>query len=145
MSLPDGASWIYNERGNKAGVRLPDGRQISRAEGEKLGARESGYKGPRHERNETARRRDYFDKMTPDKRQGFEQRLSEARRVAKAEGRRFDRRTLERDYWRMHQAGKDARADPAALARLQKAALVVARQTKGSDTSWRFSKGGDTP
>lgn len=152
MSIPTGAKWIYDQ-GKKIGVRLSSGKTVSRSEGEKLGARQSGYKNVSAERKASEKRRDFFSKSENRSDGRLGKLIDRARKQAKAEGRRFDKRTVETAYWRAHTAGtiyKDAasqggQVEADALKELQDAMSALARITQGPSASYAFAKGAGTP
>lgn len=103
MSIPRGAKWVY-EAGRKVGVILSDGRQVSRGEGERLGARESGYKNPSQERKNVAERKGFLKDN-----ERFEAFRKRAVAHAKATGKKVDPRKIEAAYWRLHVSGSNFR------------------------------------
>jgi hypothetical protein len=143
MALPSGAKWIYDGK-LKIGVRLSGGSVVRRGEGEKLGARESGYKNPGRERADTAKRNDFL--MVS---KSYAQYVRRARRTSKATKTRFDQRELKVAYWRAHRAGLNYQASKGRLnereirMELQRAMTALGRLAGNADFTW--PKGGDTP
>jgi len=143
MSLPIGAKWIY-ESGRKVGVRLQSGNTVSRGEGERLGARESGYKNPNQEKTNTAKRNSFLRDS-----KAFNMYKDRARAEAKTTKTRFDPRTISAAYWRSHVAGLNyysarGRSDERELQlELQRAMTALGRLTGNAGYTW--PKSGDTP
>lgn len=144
MALPNGARWTYGENRRKTGAILSDGSRVSRAEAERLGARESGYKNPHRERTDKASRKGF---VTGNSR--YTDFVKRARAHAKATGGKVDPRKLEAAYWRLHVAGKTFRAakgtrhQAEAQVSLQDAMRAASGLTGRSAQS--FPRSGDTP
>ena len=109
MPLPIGAHYV-NSRRKKDGVRLADGRTVTRQEAENLGAQWMGY---RNEKDYRSNRRDadrYVNRAMQSK-QGILD-LFRARKEAKRQGKRFSLNDYKKMIVGIRNTPKDDRGAP---------------------------------